>query len=237
MAAESPARRLSALVRGHGLGPDAERALAVLLRLLQEDPHAPTAVREPARAVEAHVADALAALAVPELVRARTLVDLGSGAGLPGLVLAAALPGATVRLVESQQRKSAFIAAAISRMGLANATSVNVRAELWPEGLGQHDVVTARALAAQPVVMEYAAPLLSDGGHLIDWRGRRDAAEEHSAALAAAALGLGPARVLAVEAFPGAEHRHLHVFEKVRETPARFPRRAGMARKRPLGRP
>jgi 16S rRNA (guanine527-N7)-methyltransferase len=139
-------------------------------------------------------------------------------------------------MVESQQRKCAFIEAAIARMGLANARVLNTRAELWGEGLEANELVTARALGPQPVVLEYAAPLLALGGHLVDWRGRRDPDEEAAAALAASELGLGPARVVAVQPFPAAEHRHLHVFQKLAPTPERFPRRPGLARKRPLGR-
>jgi 16S rRNA (guanine527-N7)-methyltransferase len=95
--------------------------------------------------------------------------------------------------------------------------------------------VLARALAPQPVVLEYAAPLLRMGGTLIDWRGRRNADEERAAARAAQTLGLRLAEVRKVEPFPAATDRHLHVFVKDRETPDRFPRRAGIARKRPLG--
>src|SRR5438445_595028 len=78
--------------------------------------------------------------------------------------------------------------------------------------------------------------LLRLGGTLIDWRGGRDADEERAGDRAAETLGLRRADVLHVVPFAGALHRHLHVFEKVAETPARFPRRPGMALKRPLGR-
>jgi 16S rRNA (guanine527-N7)-methyltransferase len=97
------------------------------------------------------------------------------------------------------------------------------------------DVVTSRALAPQPVVLEYAAPLLRLGGTLVDWRGRRDPPGERAAERAAAVLGLRRVNVREVRPFARATDRHLHVFEKVSETPARFPRRTGVARKRPLG--
>ena len=91
----------------------------------------------------------------------------------------------------------------------------------------------ARALADQAVVLEYAAPLLGLGGSLVDWRGRRAAAQERAAGAAAAELGLELVAFVKVDPFPAARDHHLHVFEKVTETPARFPRRAGIARKRP----
>jgi 16S rRNA (guanine527-N7)-methyltransferase len=85
------------------------------------------------------------------------------------------------------------------------------------------------------VVLEYAAPLLSPGGLLIDWRGRRNPDEEMAARRAAGVLGLRLREIRSTEPYEGALHHHLHVYEKVATTPARFPRRVGVTRKRPLG--
>jgi 16S rRNA (guanine527-N7)-methyltransferase len=85
------------------------------------------------------------------------------------------------------------------------------------------------------VVLEYAAPLLRLGGTLVDWRGARVHAEEQRAERAADELGLALLGVERVEPFEAARDRHLHLFTKLSDTPATFPRRAGMARKRPLG--
>ena len=84
------------------------------------------------------------------------------------------------------------------------------------------------------MLCEYAAPLLADGGVLVAWKGAVDDAEAADGAAAAATLGLEPADVLAVQPYPAAERRTLHVFRKIAPTPSRFPRRAGMAVKRPL---
>ena len=226
--------RLAALVAEHGLEPGAAGALGRLLRLVAQDDTAPTTVRDPARAVDAHVADALSGLVVEELRNAGVIADLGAGAGFPGLVLAAALPRARVVLVESLGRKCAFLEAAIAAMELPNAAVVCARAEDWADGLGACDAVTARAVAPLGVLAEYAAPLLRTGGVLVAYKGARDAEEEAAAARAGEVLGLDPPRILPVTPFAGALHRHLYVYPKVRETPRRFPRRAGMARKRPL---
>jgi 16S rRNA (guanine527-N7)-methyltransferase len=169
------------------------------------------------------------------LREARAVADLGSGAGLPGLPLAIALPGADFALVESTQRKCAFIERAITVCDVRNARAVNARAEAWPEGVGRFDAVTARALAPLAVVAEYAAPLLRLGGAAVVWRGRRDPADEAAAAAACAELGLEPSETRRVQPFPAAEHRYLHLMSKVMETPVRFPRRPGVAAKRPLG--
>ena len=213
----------------------AAAGLAALLDLLATDPAAPTTVRDPADAVQAHVADSLVALELTPVATARRIADLGSGPGFPGLALALALPEARVALVESAARRCAFLARAVEAAGAGNAEVVHARAEAWPDGLGAHDLVTARALAALPVVVEYAAPLLEPDGTLVAWRGRRDAGAEAAAERAAAEVGLEPVEVRRVEPYAGARDRHLHVFRKSGPTPARFPRRAGIARKRPLG--
>ena len=84
------------------------------------------------------------------------------------------------------------------------------------------------------MLCEYAAPLLADGGVLVAWKGAVDEDEAADGATAAALLGLEPVEVLAVDPYPAAERRTLHLYRKVAPTPERFPRRAGMALKRPL---
>ena len=235
---ELPARasaRLDALAARHGLPPAAVAQLERILLAVAEDPTAPTTVSDPVRAVDAHVADALAGLDAPGLPAAGFVADLGAGAGFPGLVLAAALPRSRVALVESVGRKCGFLERAAAAAGLGNVAVVNARAEEWRDGAGRCDVVTARAVAPLDVLAEYAAPLLREGGCLIAWKGRRDPTEEAAGARAAEILGLRPQPPQRVDPFPGAEHRHLYVYLKAGPTPDRFPRRAGMARKRPLG--
>ncbi len=206
-----------------------------MVESVASDSEAPTTVTERAGILRDHLADSLVALDLSEVRGARAIADLGAGAGFPGLPLAIALPAARVSCVESNGRKCAFISRAAEACGAANAMAVHARAEDWGAGLGACDLVTARALAPLAVVAEYAAPLLAMGGWLVAWRGRRDDADEAAGAKAAAELGLEPGPVIAVEPYPGALHRHLHVMRKVATTPERFPRRPGMARKRPLG--
>lgn len=229
------AARLEQICAAHGLGERARSALAELLVILEADEHAPTTVRDPAVAVDVHVADSLAALELDRVRDARTIADIGAGAGFPGLALAAALPGANVSLIESTRRKAEFIARAADAAGLTNARAVAVRAEEWDTGIGACDLVTARALAPLPVIAEYAAPLLRAGGALVAWKGARVRAEEEAAASAAALLGLELVSVTRQEGLSRGRDHHLHLYIKVRPTPERFPRRAGTARKRPLG--
>jgi 16S rRNA (guanine527-N7)-methyltransferase len=227
--------RLAALAERFALSEDAARRLGLLQRLLVDDPLAPTAVRDPVKVIDDHLADSLVALELAEVRSAGHVADLGSGAGVPGLPLAIALPQASFALLESASRKCAFLERAIASCEIPNARAVHARAETWPEGLGAFDLVIARALAPLAVVAEYAAPLLAVGGTLVAWRGRRDPTAEQTAARAATQLGLDPREIRQVQPYRGAEHRYLHLMSKVTETPSGFPRRPGMAIKRPLG--
>ena len=227
-------QRLRALVLEHELPEGSAEQLRRLLEVVSTDPTAPTTVRDPAAAAEAHVADSLAGLRLPVVRGATRIADLGAGAGFPGLVLAVARPTARLSLLDGAGKKVAFMQRAIAAIGVSNARAVHARAEEWSDGLGTQDVVTARALGALPILVEYAAPLLVDGGHLVAWKGRRDPQEEADGDAAGRAVGLELSDVVDVPPRPGADHRTLYVYSKVRPTPAAYPRRAGMARKRPI---
>jgi 16S rRNA (guanine527-N7)-methyltransferase len=226
--------RLASLAARYALPAGAEDQLAALLDLVAAEPASITAVRDPAEGVDAHVADSLVALDVHAVRAGRRVADLGSGGGFPGLALAIALPAAHVALVESVARKCAFLARAAAEIGLANVEVVNARAEAWPEGIGAHDLVLARALAPLPVLVEYAAPLLEIGGTLVAWKGRPEPEEEADGAAAAQSLGMSALEATAVRPFAQARERHLYLTSKVSVTPAQYPRRPGMARKRPI---
>ena len=211
--------------------PVAARLVALLDLLALEEQNL-TTIEGVAEGVDRHLADSLAALALPSVREAGEALDLGSGAGFPGLALAAARPELRTTLVESERRKAEWLVRASAPFPnvrvVAERSEDLARAsrERWP-------LVTARALGPLPVVLELAAPLLAVGGTLVAWRGTRAPEEEAAAARAAALLGLEPGPVVAARPFPGAA-RHLHEFRKRAPTPARFPRRPGRAAKRPL---
>ncbi|HXV52629.1 MAG TPA: 16S rRNA (guanine(527)-N(7))-methyltransferase RsmG [Solirubrobacterales bacterium] len=215
------------------------RRLTPVLELLAADPASLSSVRDPERAWKVHVEDSLSGL---ELVGSpERIADLGSGAGFPGLVLAAALPTTSVDLIESVGRKAEFIERAIAAGGFDNARALARRSEEWaaaadPDGGREaYDVVTARAVGRLATLAELASPLLRDGGALVAWKGRRDADEEAELERAAAALAMEPERVEAVGERAGSRHRHIYRVRKSGPTPASLPRRPGMAKKRPLG--
>jgi 16S rRNA (guanine527-N7)-methyltransferase len=225
---------LAGLAARYGLDAHIVEQLGRLAERLSAE-RAPTAVREPEDVLARHLADSLVGLELSEVRSSARVADLGSGAGLPGLALAACLPETSFQLVESQQSRCSYLAATAAEMGVTNVRVVCSRAEEWAEGIGMNDLVVARALAPQVVVMEYAAPLLALDGHLAEWRGRRDPGEEAQAERAATTLGLTREVIRHVAPFPGALDRHLHVFRKSAPTPDTFPRRAGLASRRPLG--
>lgn len=220
--------------------PDPDRTTAVveaLLHALKEEPDPPTTVREPSEALDVHVADSLAGLEVAALRSARRVADLGAGAGFPGLVLAAALPDLDVDLIESAGRKCEVIDRLALAAGLEHrARAVPARAEDWARvtGAAAYDAVTARALASLPVLCEYAAPLLRLDGVFVAWKGARQADEEEAGARAAALLGLSNPEIVPVTPYSGSRDRNLYVYSKVMDTPEGFPRRTGVAAKRPI---
>jgi 16S rRNA (guanine527-N7)-methyltransferase len=215
-------KRVRELAARYGVDP---APLEALVRALEAEPDPPTTVDDP---VDDHIADSLSA--VPYLSPGR-LADVGTGAGFPGLVLAAAFPESHVTLIESQRRHAAVAERLGKAAGLRNVTVLPSRAE---EVRDHFDVVTARAVAPLAVLVEYAAPLLVAGGQLVAWKGARDRGEESAGEEAARIVGLSLEGVEQVEPFPGAHSRHLHFYVKTASTPGRFPRRPGMARKRPL---
>jgi 16S rRNA (guanine527-N7)-methyltransferase len=214
----------------------AEPALEALLEMLAE-PRAPVSASSVRRAREVHIADSLSGLELEPLLSAERVADLGSGAGLPGLVFAACRPESRFDLIESTSRKCEFLHRAIERMGLANATVVCERSEAWAGGAGReaYDAVTARAVGGLPTLAELASPLLRDGGVLAAWKGARSKAEEAELARAAQRLALEVVEVRPVEPYPGSRDRHIHLLRKNGPTPNGLPRRPGMAAKRPFG--
>jgi 16S rRNA (guanine527-N7)-methyltransferase len=216
--------------------PAAEPALEALLELLAE-PRAPISVASAAEARDVHIADSLAGLEFEALSSARRVADLGSGAGLPGLVLAACLPDGRFDLVESVGRKCDFLREASERMALTNATVICQRSEEWAAGAGReaYRAVTARAVGSLATVAELASPLLAEGGVLIAWKGARSLDEETELSRAAGRLAIEPIEVAPVSPYAGSRDRHIHLLRKNGPTPNELPRRPGLAAKRPFG--
>ena len=184
-----------------------------------------TAAGNAAEARRIHLDDALAAA---ELVEEGPVVDVGSGGGSPGIPVASARPDCLVDLLEAQRRRCSFLESVAA--GFPNVRVVCARAEEHGRGPGRESYGTAlaQALAPPPVALEWCLPLVRRGGRVVILTGEVDLEQ---AALAAAPVGGG-----IPEAVPlaGSERRSLLVVPKVARTPEQFPRRPGLARKRPL---
>jgi 16S rRNA (guanine527-N7)-methyltransferase len=194
--------------------------------MVAREPVSLTSIRDPQRLREELVEDALSARAVIGDRLPPAVVDVGSGNGSPGIPLALHY-GSPVTLLESVARKGAFLARCSEQLGIGCPVVVE-RSETYARGAGRDafDLVLARALAQPPVALELCLPLVRPGGHLIVWTGLIDAESLRGVSVE---LGGGPPRSLATA--PG---RALLVVEKLEATPERFPRRPGMAGKRPL---
>lgn len=196
-----------------------------------------TSIRDPEAIERFHFLDCLALLGLATIRSALRIADLGSGAGLPALVLGLALPSARVTAVESHKKKCGFIEQAARAMGLNNVDVQCVRVEDYGRTAGRaaHDAAVSRALAPLPVVAEYSLPLLEEGGAMIAMKGAVSDQERIQAEKALAILGGGDLEAIRLEPFPGAENRWVYLARKLRATPASFPRRVGIATRRPLG--
>jgi 16S rRNA (guanine527-N7)-methyltransferase len=178
-----------------------------------------TSVRDPAEARRVHVEDALAAA---DLLGAGPIVDVGSGGGSPGIPLAAARPDLEFHLLESTRKKCSFLHEIA--VDFPNVEVVCERAEEHAAGTGRdfYGTALARALAPPPVAAEWCLPLVAVGGKAILFVG--PTADAGAVARVAAMLGAEEPQVIG----------GLLVLDKVAPTPAGFPRRPGIARKRPL---
>ena len=195
-----------------------------------------TRVVEPEAVARLHLLDALAALPLIDAANPASAMDLGSGGGVPGLVLALARPKMAWTLVDSVRKKVDSLGAFTAALGLRNVTLLAERAEVL--GRGDHrasfDLVAARACAALPVLAEYTLPLTRVGGELLAWKGPMSEDEAVAGARAAAQLGGGTPEVLS----SGIPALGDHVFVRIRKegaTPDAYPRRAGVPARQPLG--
>ena len=196
-----------------------------------------TAITDPTEVERRLFLDAL--LMVPALDAAAgtagaRLVDVGSGAGFPGLALKIARPRLDVTLVEATGKKVAFLDHAIAELGLRGVIAIHARAEELGRDRAHrdsYDLATARAVASLAALLELCAPLLRVGGHALFPKGPAIAEELAAGRRAAPALGV---RIL--DAAPlGESGTRLVLIEKTAPTPDRYPRRAGIPAREPLG--
>lgn len=196
--------------------------------------------KNPAEIVLSHLTDALSCFLTGHIAGGKRLVDVGTGGGLPGIPLKAACPDLNVSLLEATSKKVRFLEEVIDTLALSDAETINERVELAGkrgEYRDRFEVATVRAVAELPVVVEYCAPLVEPGGHIVAMRGALAPEELEAARRAAGLLGAELETIRRIEFRPDMvqKERHLVVFRKTSSTPDRFPRRVGLAKQRPLG--
>jgi 16S rRNA (guanine527-N7)-methyltransferase len=187
-----------------------------------------------------HVLDSLSCLLSSPVAEAARAADVGSGGGLPGIPLAIALPHASLTLLESTRKKSAFLGHAAERLDLTNVEVANNRVESAahdPSLRATYDVCTARAVARLSVLAEYCLPLLRVGGHAVAMKGPGSDEEYEEGERAARLLGGKLTQTIEVPLLPEMEQktRRLIVLRKTAETSGVYPRRVGIPSKIPLG--
>jgi len=197
-----------------------------------------TAIRSPEEIRAKHFLDSFTCLlALREAVPGR-LIDVGTGAGFPGLALKILLPGMQVTLVESVGKKLEFCRHIVRALHLEGVELFQMRAEEAGQMKAhreQYDWAVARAVAGMPILAEYLLPLVKLGGRALAQKGESGPAEAHAAEKATRILGGEIERLIPVH-LPGvAEDRYLVVARKIAATPALYPRRSGVPSKNPLG--
>lgn len=181
-----------------------------------------------------HFLDCAALLTLTEL-KGKSLIDVGSGAGFPGLALKVAEPSLSLTLLDSLDKRVRFLQELSGKLGFEDVVCLHARAEEAPEALrGQFDVAASRAVARLNLLCELCLPFVKVGGLFLAMKGPGAEEEAEEAAKAIALLG-GKLERVAVYPIPGTDTRHSVVMiRKVRETPKKYPRRWAQIKKQPL---
>lgn len=196
-----------------------------------------TAITDPDQIQIRHFLDALSCTLVTGDLNGQRLIDIGTGAGFPGLPLKILFPELELTLVDSVAKKCVFLNQVVEELALKNVNVIPDRAETIghvPTYREAYDWAVARSVAHLSVLAEYLLPLCKIGGRSLALKGDRADTEVREAAPAVVKLGGAPAQLKEVQ-IPGHGQPHfLIVIEKVEPTPAVYPRRPGIPSKRPL---
>ncbi len=196
-----------------------------------------TAIRQPRQIRVRHFLDSLSCAAATGPLNNRSLIDIGSGAGFPGLPLKIAFPDLQLTMVESTEKKARFLELVKEELGLTGVAIIADRAEVVghsPDHREKFDWAAARAVADLRVLVELCLPLVRVGGYMLAQKGENAEVETAAAATAITTLGGGEAALTPIR-LPETEQTHtLIVIPKVEPTDGRYPRRVGIPAKRPL---
>lgn len=196
-----------------------------------------TAIEEPHEVAYKHFIDSLFLLRIQENLNGKSMIDVGTGAGFPGIPLKIMQPGLDLTLFDSLNKRVTFLQEVCSQLNLENVKCVHGRAEEFgvkPEYRGAFDIATARAVAKMPVLMEYCLPFVKKGGYFIALKGPELDNELNESKNALKELGGRIADVRQFTLADGQYSRNIAVIEKIKDTPKKYPRKAGTPSKNPL---
>ena len=197
-----------------------------------------TAVRDRDEALQKHIADSLSCDFMEEYEAAENVIDIGTGAGFPGVPLAIVSPDKKFTLVDSLNKRLRIIDELTGELGIKNITTVHGRAEdvgKSKEHREQYDICVSRAVASLDVLCEWCLPLVKKGGYFVAYKGENVSRETEEAAKAIKLLGGKIAEIRKVQTEEESISGHVLVMiKKVKNTPSKYPRQAGQARKNPL---
>lgn len=197
-----------------------------------------TAVRDRDEALQKHIADSLSCDFMEEYEAAENVIDIGTGAGFPGVPLAIVSPDKKFTLVDSLNKRLRIIDELTGELGIKNVTTVHGRAEdvgKSKEHREQYDICVSRAVASLDVLCEWCLPLVKKGGYFVAYKGENVSRETEDAANAIKLLGGKIQEIRKVQTEEESISGHVLVMiKKVKNTPSKYPRQAGQARKNPL---
>lgn len=196
-----------------------------------------TAIEEPKEIVIKHFLDSLTCLMTKQLTSQGSLIDVGTGAGFPGIPLKVLLPDLKLTLLDALNKRINFLKEVSDQLNLHNITFLHGRAEDYgqnKEHREQYDFAVARAVASMNVLAEYCLPFVKIGGYFICQKGPQLSAELTEAKRALSVLGGNVVDEMTIPLpFSDIKHR-IVVIEKVRQTPTKYPRKAGKPSKEPI---
>ncbi len=217
----------------------AEKMIHYMDQILQMNEHINlTAVRDPEEFIVKHLLDSLSCMDSPEWMEAKTVADVGTGAGFPGVPLAIMDSAKNYSLIDSLQKRLRVIDNISSDLEINNVKTFHLRAEEAGQSKQhreKYDLCVSRAVASMNVLVEWCLPLVKKGGTFIAYKGGKVEEELKDSENAIRLLGGKVERVETVNLEDESAENHALVYiRKVKNTPARFPRKSGTARKEPL---